>query len=146
MSCGGAHAVRFAGYYPELIDCMFIDAPVINFHSFPGKIGNEYYEKVWKNEFLQAYPNMTRAKLFGFEHHPINMVETLIKNKIPVIMLYGTEDTTLPYNEHGAIMEQMYENHPELLKAIPRVGQGHHPHGLPDNPEIIVDFILKHIS
>ena len=52
----------------------------------------------------------------------------------------------IPNNEHGAIMEQMYENHPELLKAIARVGQGHHPHGFPESPEIIVDFILEHIS
>lgn len=146
MSCGGAHAVRFAGYYPELVDCMFIDAPVLNFVDFPGKIGNEYREKVWKEEFLKAYPGMTRAKLFNFEHHPMNMVETLIENKIPIIMLYGTEDEVISYNENGAIMEQMYENHPELLKVMPRVGQGHHPHGFPENPEIIVDFILKHIS
>jgi len=146
MSCGGAHAVRFAGYYPTLVECMFIDAPVLNYCDFPGKLGNTFCERVWENEFLKTYPGMTRAKLLDFPHHPMNMVNVLIENKIPIIMLYGTEDSTVIYNENGAFFEEAYKETPELLTVVKREYQGHHPHGIPQNPEIIVDFILKHIN
>jgi len=146
MSCGGAHAVRFAGYYPTLVECMFIDAPVLNYCDFPGRLGNTSCEKVWENEFLKTYPGMTRAKLLDFPHHPMNMANILIENKIPIIMLYGTEDSTVIYNENGAFFEEAYKETPELLTVVKREYQGHHPHGIPQNPEIIVDFILKHIN
>ncbi len=146
MSCGGAHAVRFAGYYPHLVECMFIDAPVLNYCDFPGKIGREDLIKPWENEFLKTYPGMTRAKLLDFKHHPINMIDILIENKIPVIMVYGTEDKVVSYNENGALMEEAYKNNQDLIKIMKRENEGHHPHGFPDNPEIIVEFILENIN
>lgn len=144
MSCGGAHAVRFAGYYPELIDCMFIDAPVLNYCDFPAAYGNDYREKVWEEEFVIAYPGITRAALFNFAHHPMNMIDSLIENKIPVLMLYGNEDTTVDFFKNGAILVDAYKDHRELLKVHMREYQGHHPHGIPQNPKMIVDFILKY--
>lgn len=144
MSLGGAHAVNFAGFYPKKIACMYIDAPVLSFVSFPGKIGNDFCERVWENEFKIAYPGITRDKLYNFDMHPMNRIDTLIENKIPIIMVYGTEDMTVVYSENGKIFELAYENHPELLKVIPVGARGHHPHGkIGDNSEI-VDYIIEH--
>lgn len=143
MSCGGAHAMNFAGFHPESVACMFIDAPVLNFCSFPGKLGSEKCEGVWENEFVKAYPGITRAGLLNFDNHPISKIPVLQENKIPVIMLYGTEDQTVIYNENGALMELEYKNCPELLKVVPRNFQGHHPHGLPEGNTEVVDFIWE---
>ena len=71
MSCGGAHAVRFAGFYPELISCLFIDAPVLDFGSWPGKLGDAGLEAVWEQEFVHAYPGIKRYQLACFPEHPI---------------------------------------------------------------------------
>lgn len=142
MSCGGAHAVNFGGFYPELIQCMFVDAPVLNFLSYPGRIGKE--DAVWENEFVKAYPGITRAKLFNFENHPMNKIDVLKAHKIPIIMLYGNEDQTVPYEENGKILELEYADSPELLKVVPRYNQGHHPHGLMYNNHIVIDFIKEH--
>lgn len=146
MSCGGAHAMNFAGAYPEDIACMFLDAPVLNFLSFPGKLGNAACEHIWEDEFIKAYPDITRAKLFDFKNHPMNAIDNVIKHKIPIIMLYGTEDNTVIYNENGRILEDAYKraNAEGLLKVIPRNFQGHHPHGLLNNTEPITDFIIEH--
>lgn len=146
MSCGGAHAMNFAGAYPDDVECMFLDAPVLNFLSFPGRPGNAEYEYIWKNEFVKAYPGITRAKLFDFKNHPMNAIDTVIGHKIPIIMLYGTEDKTVLYEENGKILEDAFENAgtSELLEVIPRNLQGHHPHGLLDKSEPITDFIIKH--
>ena len=131
MSCGGAHAVNFAGYHPECVACMFIDAPVLNFLDFPGRL--DKYEGIWEKEFLKAY------------EQPMNRIPSLIEHRIPIIMLYGTEDCTVEYNMNGRIFAEAYEGHEDLLTVIPRVCQGHHPHGLFDNPEKLADLIMERI-
>ena len=128
MSCGGAHAVRFAGFYPELIACMFIDAPVLNFTSWPG-IDPEKNKGIWDSEFLKAYPDMKRYKLCGFTEHPICMPDTLVKNKIRIIMVYGPEAMPVNWNENGRLLQEAYEG-TDLLTVIAVYGRGHHPHGL----------------
>lgn len=145
MSCGGAHAVNFAGFYPEKVACMFIDAPVLNFMSFPGKIGHGMCEEVWNNEFVKAYPGITRTKLLNFDNHPIGKVSILKEHRIPIIMVYGVEDETVYYSENGKLLELEYADSPELLKVIPRIAQGHHPHGLLGDSYMIADFITENI-
>ena len=143
MSCGGAHAVRFAGFYPELIACVYIDAPVLNFCDFPGKIGNAYFEEVWETEFLQAYPGIMRYKLLTFSEHPMNMADVLIANKVPVLMVYGTQDGTIAYEDHGKLFEQAFEG-TDLLTTIAVPYRGHHPHGMLGDNAPIVQYILDH--
>ena len=143
MSCGGAHAVNFAGYHPECVACMFIDAPVLNFLDYPGRL--DKYEDIWEKEFLKAYPGMTRAGIFTLDEQPMNRIPSLIENRIPVIMLYGTEDCTVEYNMNGRIFAEAYEGHEDLLTVIPRACQGHHPHGFFDNPEKLADLIMERI-
>lgn len=143
MSCGGAHAVNFAGFYPELVLCMFIDAPVLNFLSYPGKMGVNGHEKVWEKEFVTAYPGITRAGLLQFDNHPLCHLSILKAHRIPILMVYGTDDPVVPYEENGKLMEMEYTDASELLTVIPRVGEGHHPHGFPHDPRRITDWILK---
>ena len=143
MSCGGAHAVNFAGFYPNLIECMYIDAPVLNFCSFPGKLENPECERVWENEFVKAYKGISRYKLLSFDNHPISKADILIENKIPVLMVYGTEDKTVEYSENGALLEDAYKNTSGLLTVIPVKCRGHHPHGMIGANDPIVKFILN---
>lgn len=141
MSCGGAHAVNFAGFYPEKIACIYIDAPVLNFMDFPGRLEDQGCEAVWENEFVKAYPGITRAGLFQFDNHPMNKIPVLKEHQIPIVMLYGTEDQTVFYSKNGQILELEYQNNP-LLKIFPRFCQGHHPHGCLQNPEELIEYII----
>ncbi len=143
-SCGGAHAVNFAGFHPECVACLFIDAPVLNFCSYPGKLGRADCEAVWQNEFEAAYPGVTRAQLLHGGNHPLEKVPVLQAHRIPILMLYGTEDQTVNYPENGRLLELEYAACPELLTVIPRPLQGHHPHaGLYDRTPI-AEFIWAH--
>ncbi len=140
MSCGGAHAVNFAGYYPDLVKCMFIDAPVLNFVSIPAHTSHSQ-KNMWEKEFVKAYPGITRAALLSFDNHPISKAPVLIENKLPILMVYGTDDTIVDYNLNGEMLEELYADHPGLLTIIKRESQGHHPHGFPARPDIIADWI-----
>ncbi len=141
MSCGGAHAVNFAGFYPECVKCMYIDAPVLNFASAPGSFYNETRRLRWETEFVKAYPGIKRAEILNFDNHPINKAPILIENNIPILMLYGTDDTVIHYYDNGMLLEEYYADHPGLLTVIKRESQGHHPHGFPSRPDIVADWI-----
>lgn len=140
-SLGGAHAFNFAGFHPECVSCIYVDAPVLNFCDYPGRMPSEECEGVWENEFIYAYPGVSRAMLLDFKNHPINKVPVLKEHKIPIIMLYGSEDMSVNYHLNGRLLEMEYKDN-DLLKVIPRALQGHHPHGgLYDKTELI-EFIL----
>ncbi len=140
-SCGGAHAINFAGFFPQCVSCLYIDAPVLNFCDYPARHGSEECERVWDNEFVRAYPGITRAKLTDFSNHPLGKIPTLIEHKIPIIMLYGTEDTTVDYNLNGRLLEEEYADFPELLTVIPIRYRGHHPHGGIEVPTQLTEFL-----
>ncbi len=144
MSCGGAHAVRFAGLHPEKVSCVYIDAPVLNYCSFPGKIGDEECERVWEREFNVAYPHVKRHQLINFSEHPICCAESIIENKIPVLMVYGTEDKTVIYEENGALLEEAFSE-TALLKVMKVGCRGHHPHGMIGSNAPIVEFIKENV-
>ncbi len=143
MSLGGAFSINCASLYPELVQCMFIDAPVLNFVSVPGK-RNAHNNACWDAEFVKAYPGITRAALYNFPNHPINRAPIVLEHKIPILMVYGTDDTVVEYEENGLMLEELYADHPELLTVMKRNMQGHHPHGFPTNPGVIADWIEAH--
>ena len=143
MSFGGARAMRLANYYPELVSCIYLDAPVLNYSAFPGKMGNAYREKVWNEEFLYTYPGMKRYQLINFDEHPMNAIDTVMAHKIPVLLVWGNQDTTVEYYEHGLLMEQAYEGS-DLLKVVCVGNRGHHPHGMIGDNSELVRYILEH--
>lgn len=145
MSCGGCNAVNFAGFYPELVACMFLDAPVLNFADLPGSFSDEFKRSVWDKEFVKAYPGIKRADLLNFDNHPISKAPILIEHKLPILMLYGTDDIVVEYRVHGQLLEEVYADHPGLLTVMKRPEEGHHPHGYPTHPETIADWIEAHI-
>ncbi len=144
MSCGGAQAVNFAAFYPEFVACLVIDAPVLNFLDFPGKYNK--YEDIWEAEFKVAYSGVKRSDIFTLPTNPINNVAKLIEEKFPIIMLYGTEDTTVDYSVNGKLLEEAYSENKEILTVIPREYQGHHPHGLLDKSYIIADMVMEKLK
>ncbi len=143
MSCGGGYAVKFGGMYPELIQCMYIDAPVISFCSIPGKFGVPYYETIWEEEFSPVYGGIKRYQLPGSQEHPICFAEALLAHRVPIILVYGKEDHTVLYEENGKLLEELYRGS-GLLTTIAVNSRGHHPHGMIGDNSVIVDAILKH--
>ncbi|MBQ8350539.1 MAG: alpha/beta hydrolase [Clostridia bacterium] len=141
MSCGGLIGFKLAARHPACVSALYLDAPVMNFLSCPaglgGKCGNEMLP-----EFTAAM-GMGLSELICYREHPIDQMHLLLENKIPIVMVYGDSDRTVPYVENGALLEKYYrENGGELL-AIGKAGCDHHPHGLED-PTPIIEFVEAH--
>lgn len=142
MSCGGAFSVNLAGWHPDTVLCMYLEAPVLSFFSCPAELGTGRLGGAWENEFVKAYPGITKAGLFRSDAHPMCRIPTLIEQRIPFVMTYGPQDLTVPYEENGALLAAEYAKTDIPHLVITRYGMGHHPHGLAD-PTPVIDFILK---
>lgn len=134
MSCGGLVAVNFAAKYPEFVSALYLDAPVMNLLSCPAGMGKA--DNGMLPEFMEE-TGMTLSQLICYREHPIDKVYLLLKNEIPVLMVYGTADNTVPYDENGAVLEKYYKENGGNIVTFGKEGCGHHPHGLSDNTPII---------
>ncbi len=142
MSCGGLHAVNLAASHPECVSVLYLDAPVMNLLSCPASLGKaKYDEELWK-EFYE-HKGITLSELISYRQHPIDKMDILLKNNIPIAMVYGDSDTVVPYSENGAILERYYRDNGGTILAIGKEGCGHHPHCLKDSTPVI-EFIAEH--
>ncbi len=140
FSCGGMQAVYFAAKYPKYVSAMYIDAPVLNLLSCPCGMGDAQ-----KHRFPEfwSYRKMTLAELINFRNHPIDNVHKLIENRIPVALVCGDSDTTVPYHENGKYFSEKYKATDVPFLEIIKPGCNHHPHGLEDNTPLI-EFAEKY--
>ncbi len=142
MSCGGQIAVKLAAKYPELVSCLYIDAPVMNYLSCPCGLGaRTSFAKIYA-EFVHA-TGMTVLDLINYREHPIDFADKLLADKKPVIMVYGDADVVVPYPENGAVLEAKYKAQGGIIEVYGKPGCGHHPHGLEDATPII-NFVEKY--
>ncbi len=142
MSCGGQMAVQIAARYPEVVSCIYIDAPVMNYLSCPCGLGARSSFGKGYIEFANA-TGMMIADLINYREHPIDYADKLIADKIPVIMVYGDADDIVPYAENGALLEQKYKAAGGIIEIYSKAGCKHHPHGLED-PTPIINFVEKY--
>ncbi len=140
MSCGGMQAVYFAAKYPQYVAALYIDAPVLNLLSWPLGLGES--KNASPDEFKRDI-GISVAEMLNYRNHPIDCKEKLLKSNIPIFMVCGDSDTTVPYNENGKILSDYFRTNGGNLTEILKNGCDHHPHGLEDNRPLI-EFVEKY--
>ncbi len=143
MSAGGLQAVKLAGYHPELVSCLYLDAPAINLYSCPCAYGRAEPRPAVVAELMNDLGIKTVSELICYRDMPMHHLPTLVKHKIPVVMVAGDRDHLVPYEENGSLLEQDYRAAGVDIQVHIKPGCDHHPHGLEDNAEVL-EFILKH--
>ena len=133
-------AVYFAAKYPQYVACAYLDAPVMNYLSWPFALGIGQDDS--SKEFIDNM-GLTLADMLNFRNHPIDNKERLLKANIPVLLVSGDSDTVVPFCENGQLLYDYFKANDGNIELILKPGGDHHPHGLPDNTPI-VDFIQKY--
>ncbi len=134
LSRGGLYAVHYAGRYPQHTAALYLDAPVVDIQSWPGRHGTP---AEWA-QCLEAY---------GLQAHDLSPFYSLrdeahretVKAKIPLILVAGDSDTLVPYQENGALLADRYRQGGAPFALWMKPGVGHHPHG-PEDPRAVADF------
>ncbi|MBR5157495.1 MAG: alpha/beta hydrolase [Clostridia bacterium] len=147
LSRGGLQGARLAQLYPELIAVLYLDAPVLNVISIGLAglgIGKGMFVPGRWECLVEAY-GVNESTILNFRNSPIDHMDKLLNNKIPIIMVYGEADEVVIYEEHGKVLESYYKENGGVLEIHSKPGCKHHPHGL-ENPEPIVNFVEKYFE
>ena len=149
LSRGGLYCYNWAAANPDKVACIYGDAPVCDFKSWPGgKLKNlgkgDGSAAEWQN-VLKAYSFKSDAEAIAYARNPIDNLKPLADARVPLLHVYGDADSAVPWEENTGIIAERYKNLGGTITLIPKPGVGHHPHGLED-PTPIVNFILGHAT
>ena len=143
MSRGGLYCFNWAAAHPDKVSCIWADAAVCDFKSWPGGKGSgKGSAKDWAS-LIKLYGFKDEAEALAYTASPIDRLEPLAKAKVAIIHVVGDADDVVPPAENTAIIEKRYKALGGEVELIHKAGGGHHPHGL-DDPAPVVEFILKH--
>lgn len=138
LSRGGYFAFNWAARNSEKVACLYVDAPVCDILSWPGRKNQE----LWKG-FLQEWNLQDDQVTDKFEGNAMNKLDKLVEAHIPIMAVCGDSDQTVPYEDNMKKICDAYQTKGGIVELILKKGCDHHPHSL-DNPEPIVDFILRY--
>ncbi|WP_075966718.1 SGNH/GDSL hydrolase family protein [Parabacteroides massiliensis] len=136
FSRGGLFAFNWAAQNTDKVACIYVDAPVCNVFSWPGRKN----ATLW-NDLLKEW-NLTDAEMEHFKGNPIDNLAPIAAAGIPIISVCGDSDQTVPYKENMDVVRSRYLAAGGPVEVILKKGCDHHPHSL-ENPEPVVDFILR---
>ena len=135
FSRGGLYAFNYALYYPEYVEKIYLDAPVLDLKSWPPKNSSEH------EEMLSEY-GLTEQAFESFKFSPLDNLEEFSHNKIPLLVVAGGADTVVPYKDNSLKLIEFYRKKGLNVEHILKPDCEHHPHSL-DDVSPIIDFIEK---
>ncbi|GHT25608.1 hypothetical protein FACS18942_01070 [Planctomycetales bacterium] len=144
MSRGGLCSLRWAIANPDRVSCLYIDAPVCDFKSWPGGKGKGKGSTGDWRQVLKLY-NLTDEEALTYKGNPVDSLKPLAEKKVPILSVCGDSDDIVPLEENTKILSERYKELGGTIEVILKPGIGHHPHSLKD-PAPIVKFILENTA
>lgn len=141
MSRGGLIVYNWAAQNSEKVACIYADAPVMDFKSWPMGKGTSAGSKDDIPQLLKAYHFANEQEALDWKQNPIECAATIAKAGIPVLHVVGDADEVVPVAENTTLFEERLRELGHPLTVIHKPGVGHHPHSL-NNPAPIIRFIL----
>lgn len=108
VSRGGLFIYNWAKRNPEKVICIYAEAPVCDFKSWPGGFGkgkgNGDDWKRLKNEY--GFSSDEEAK--NYSDNPIDRLEELASANVPVLHMIGPNDQVVPPDENTSVLIERY--------------------------------------
>lgn len=137
LSRGGLFAQLWAMNNPQKVACLYLDAPVCDIKSWPGRKQPE----LW-NDLLREY-KITDAQADTLKFSPVDLVAKLANARLPILNVSGDADKVVPLEENSMVVRDRLVQAGGFMRLIAKPGVDHHPHSLKD-PTPIVDFVMQH--
>jgi len=143
LSRGGLYCYNWAIANPDKVACLYGDAPVCDFKSWPGGKGKGKGSKGDWALTLKVYGFADEAAALAYRGNPVDNLAPLAKSKVPLLHVFGDADEVVPWEENTGVIAERFKALGGDITLIRKPGVGHHPHGL-DDPTPIVEFIARH--
>ena len=112
FSRGGLYAFNYALFYPEYVNKVYLDAPVLDMKTWPPK-GSIEQTQVYKEYSLNEQTLQT------FDGNPIDNLEEFFALNIPLMVVAGVVDSVVPYSENsGKLLEYCKEYRYDMAWAL----------------------------
>ena len=144
MSWGGFFSVRYAARFPDCVASIYLDAPLLTFTDFAhlGAASTPTEEAAAVGPWAAMPPK--DGDWMADPRMPVNMAEALAEAHIPILLLYGGQDATVPPAKNAEAFAARFQAAGGEIAINCRPLFGHHPHGLdPDKTEQITDFLAR---
>jgi pimeloyl-ACP methyl ester carboxylesterase len=145
FSRGALFALNWSARHPGRATCLYLDAPVCDFKSWPGGKGGAPGSAHDWDLLKKAYGFQDEAEAIGYAGTPLDNLAALAQARVPIIAVYGEADVDLPPEENILLLQRRYTQLGGEITVIAKPGVGHHPHSLLD-PRPVLQFILARIS
>ena len=97
FSRGGLYAFNFALFYPEYVEKIYLDAPVLDMRTWPLKDSKHrdevYFEYGLNDETIES-----------FGGHPIENLKEFFSLNIPLLLVAGGADEVVPFDRNAGKM------------------------------------------
>ena len=142
FSRGGLFTLNWAARNPDRVACIYNDAPVCDFNSWPGGKGRgKGSAGDW--ERLKKVYAIGEEEVADSPWNPVRQLESIAKAKIPILHVCGATDDVVPIEENSLVVQKQIVALGGSFTLISKPNCNHHPHSLKD-PTRIVNFVLKH--
>ena len=143
LSRGALYCMAWAAAHPDRTLAVYLDNGVCDFKSWPGGkpkgLGTGLGSPEEWAKLLKAYDFKDDRDAIAFESNPVDRLKPSADAKVPILLVYGDGDRTVPHLENSEVVYERYRALGGPVDRIVKPGADHHPHGLPD-PRPIVDF------
>lgn len=146
VSRGGLYAYGWAKRNPSKVSCIYAEAPVCDFTSWPGGRGAGNGSATDWAKLLAVY-GLTDLEAMGYKDQPKDNLGALAAYKVPILHVVGLKDSIVPYTENTALLVQNYvgQGGPATVIPMTRGPQEMHGHHFKvEHPEQLADFICEH--
>lgn len=144
VSRGGLYVYNFAKKYPYRISCIYAEAPVCDFKSWPGAFtGGKRSDSDW-NLIKEMYGFKDDAEALAYKDNPVDNLEALAKAKVPILHMIGLHDVVVPPELNTFVLADRYVKLGGIATIVPSTRgmqelEGHH---FPvETPRLVADFI-----
>lgn len=135
FSRGGLYAFNYALFYPEYVDKVYLDAPVLDLKTWPLK------NSVEQSELFREYC-LNEQTLQKFRGNPVDNLNEFFRLNIPLLIVAGCKDEVVPFEKNSLKVIRYCEDKGIALRYILKDNCGHHPHSLVP-PDKIIEFVIK---
>lgn len=146
VSRGGLYIYNWAKRNPLKVTCLYAEAPVCDFKSWPGGKGKGAGSQGDWKAVLANY-EFSEEQAIAYKNNPLDQLEGLAACKVPILHSIGLNDRIVPNDENTFPLVNNYIRLGGIATVYPMTRgpqnlEGHH--FTIEHPERIADFIAAH--